>query len=84
MLFFFFFSQSFQYLRDRQVVTKCFHAWRDHITCKRAAARQQQPQKALGASEVAHQRHASAILAASFHKVRTGQGMYKCLKCTPV
>lgn len=82
--FFFFFSQSFQHLRDRQVVIKCFHAWRDHITCKRAAARQQQPQKALGASEVAQQRHASAILAASFHKVRMGQGMYKCLKCTPV
>ncbi|XP_004947568.2 uncharacterized protein C1orf167 homolog isoform X1 [Gallus gallus] len=61
-------EQSFQHLRDRQVVIKCFHAWRDHITCKRAAARQQQPQKALGASEVAQQRHASAILAASFHK----------------
>ncbi|XP_021273332.1 uncharacterized protein C1orf167 homolog isoform X2 [Numida meleagris] len=61
-------EQSFQHLHDRQMVTRCFHAWRDHVIWKRAAARQQQLQKALGALEVAQQRHASAVLAASFHK----------------
>ncbi|XP_015737839.1 uncharacterized protein C1orf167 homolog isoform X2 [Coturnix japonica] len=64
-------EQSFQHLRDRKMVTQCFHAWRDHTIWKRAAARQQQPPKveeALGALEVAQQRRASALLAASFRK----------------
>lgn len=60
------------------MVTRCFHAWRDHVSWKKAAARQQQPQKALSAfGLVAQQRCASALLAASFHKVRMGQGQYK-------
>ncbi|XP_042739233.1 uncharacterized protein C1orf167 homolog [Lagopus leucura] len=62
-------EQSFQHLLDRQMVTRCFHAWRDHVSWKKAAARQQQPQKALSAfGLVAQQRCASALLAASFHK----------------
>lgn len=82
-------SQSFQHLHDRQIVTRCFQAWRDHVLWKRAAARQlyrrRLLQKGLGAFQwavhqrrmqlkVAQQRHASALLAASFHKVRMGQG----------
>uniref|UniRef100_A0A8B9U002 Uncharacterized protein n=1 Tax=Anas zonorhyncha TaxID=75864 RepID=A0A8B9U002_9AVES len=76
-------KQSFQHLHDRQIVTRCFQAWRDHVLWKRAAARQlyrrRLLQKGLGAFQwavhqrrmqlkVAQQRHASALLAASFHK----------------
>ncbi|XP_047923662.2 uncharacterized protein C1orf167 homolog isoform X2 [Anser cygnoides] len=76
-------EQSFQQLRDRQIVSRYFQAWRDHILWKRAAAtqlyRRRLLQKGLGAFqwavhlrrmqlEVAQQRHASALLAASFRK----------------
>ncbi|XP_035200342.1 uncharacterized protein C1orf167 homolog [Oxyura jamaicensis] len=76
-------EQSFQHLYDRQIVTRCFQAWRDHILWKRAAARQfyrrRLLQKGLEAFqwavhlrrmqlEVAQQRHASTLLAASFRK----------------
>ncbi|XP_055560355.1 uncharacterized protein C1orf167 homolog isoform X1 [Falco cherrug] len=76
-------EQSFQHLCDRQMLTRCFQAWRKHILWKRAAARQHYRQqllrKGLGALqwavhqrrmqlEVAQQRHASALLAISFHR----------------
>uniref|UniRef100_A0A8C8B4N4 Uncharacterized protein n=1 Tax=Otus sunia TaxID=257818 RepID=A0A8C8B4N4_9STRI len=76
-------EQSFQHLRDRQMLTRCFQAWRRHILWKRAAARQlyrqQLLRKGLGALqravhqrrmqlEVAQQRHASALLAVSFRR----------------
>ncbi|XP_029875115.2 chloride transport protein 6 isoform X2 [Aquila chrysaetos chrysaetos] len=74
-------EQSFQHLCDRQMLTRCFQAWRGHILWKRAAARQlyrqQLLRKGLGALqwavhqrkmqlEVAQQRRASALLAVSF------------------
>ncbi|KAM6240964.1 uncharacterized protein C1orf167 homolog [Porphyrio hochstetteri] len=74
-------EQSFQHLCDRQMLSRCFQAWRGHILWKRAAAtqlyRQQLLRKGLGALqwavhqrrmqlEVAQQRHASALLAVSF------------------
>ncbi|XP_049652456.1 uncharacterized protein C1orf167 homolog isoform X1 [Accipiter gentilis] len=76
-------EQSFQHLCDRQMLTRCFQAWRGHILWKRAAARQlyrqQLLRKGLGALqwavhqrkmqlEVAQQRHASALLAVSFRR----------------
>ncbi|XP_050765618.1 uncharacterized protein C1orf167 homolog [Gymnogyps californianus] len=78
-------EQSFQHLCDRQMLTRCFQAWRGHILWKRAAARQlyrhQLLRKVLGALqwavhqrrmqlEVAQQRHASALLAVSFCRWR--------------
>ncbi|KAM6371535.1 uncharacterized protein C1orf167 homolog isoform 2-T2 [Pluvialis apricaria] len=76
-------EQSFQHLCDRQMLTRCFQAWRGHILWKRAAARQlyrqQLLRKGIGALqwavhhrrmqlEVAQQRHASALLAVSFRR----------------
>ncbi|XP_014796819.1 PREDICTED: uncharacterized protein C1orf167 homolog isoform X2 [Calidris pugnax] len=76
-------EQSFQHLCDREMLTKCFQAWRGHILWKRAAARQlyrqQLLRKGLGALkwavhqrrmqlEVARQRHAWALLAVSFRR----------------
>ncbi|XP_032863722.2 uncharacterized protein C1orf167 homolog isoform X2 [Tyto alba] len=76
-------EQSFQHLCDRQVLTRCFQAWRGHILWKRAAARhlyrQQLLRKGLGALqwavhqrrmqlEVARRRRASALLAVSFRR----------------
>ncbi|XP_075376810.1 uncharacterized protein C1orf167 homolog isoform X2 [Mycteria americana] len=76
-------EQSFQHLCNRQMLTRCFQAWRGHILWKRAAARQlyrqQLLRKGLGALqwavhqrrmqlEVAQQRHASALLAVSFRR----------------
>ncbi|XP_030363504.1 uncharacterized protein C1orf167 homolog isoform X2 [Strigops habroptila] len=76
-------EQSFQHLCDRQMLAGCFQAWRRHVLWKRAAARQlyrqQLLRKGLGALqravhqrrmqlEVAQQRHASALLAVSFHR----------------
>lgn len=69
------------------MLARCFQAWRRHVLWKRAAARQlyrqQLLQKGLGALqravrqrrmqlEEAQQRHASALLAVSFHRVRMG------------
>ncbi|XP_075028605.1 uncharacterized protein C1orf167 homolog isoform X2 [Calonectris borealis] len=76
-------EQSFQPLCDRQMLTRCFQAWRGHVLWKAAAARQHYRQqllrKGLGALqwavhqrrmrlEVAQQRHASALRAASFRR----------------
>ncbi|XP_061203994.1 uncharacterized protein C1orf167 homolog isoform X2 [Neopsephotus bourkii] len=76
-------EQSFQHLRDRQMLARCFQAWRRQVLWKRAAARQlyrqQLLQKGPGALqravhqrrmqlEKAQQRHASALLAVSFHR----------------
>ncbi|XP_035757743.1 uncharacterized protein C1orf167 homolog [Egretta garzetta] len=76
-------EQSFQHLCDRQMLSRCFQAWRGHILWKRAAARQlyrqQLLRKGLGSLqravhqrkmqlEVAQQRNASALLAVSFHR----------------
>ncbi|XP_069730938.1 uncharacterized protein C1orf167 homolog isoform X2 [Phaenicophaeus curvirostris] len=76
-------EQSFQHWCDRQMLTRCFQAWRGHILWQRAAAsqlyRQQLLRKGLGALqwavhqrrmqlEVAQQRHASALLALSFRR----------------
>ncbi|XP_026718371.1 uncharacterized protein C1orf167 homolog isoform X2 [Athene cunicularia] len=76
-------EQSFQHLCDRQILTRCFQAWRRHVLWKRAASRQlyrqQLLRKGLGALqwavhqrrmqlEVAQQRYASALLAVSFRR----------------
>ncbi|OPJ86172.1 hypothetical protein AV530_011340 [Patagioenas fasciata monilis] len=76
-------DQSFQRSCDRQMLTRCFQAWRGHILWRRAAARrlyrQQLLRKGLGALqravhqrriqlEVAQQRCASALLAVSFRR----------------
>ncbi|XP_062459836.1 uncharacterized protein C1orf167 homolog [Pezoporus occidentalis] len=76
-------EQSFQHLRDRQMLARCFQAWRRQVLWKSAAARQlyrqQLLQKGLGALqravrqrrmqlEEAQQRHASALLAVSFYR----------------
>ncbi|XP_053941788.1 uncharacterized protein C1orf167 homolog isoform X2 [Cuculus canorus] len=76
-------ERSFQHWCDRQMLTRCFHAWRGHILWKRAAAsqlyRQQLLRKGFGALqwavhqrrmqlEVAQQRLASSLLALSFRR----------------
>ncbi|XP_067167218.1 uncharacterized protein C1orf167 homolog isoform X2 [Apteryx mantelli] len=76
-------EQRFQSLCDRQTLSRCFQAWKSHIFCKRAAARQlyrqQLLRKGLGALqwavhlrrmqlEIAQQKHASALLAVSFRR----------------
>ncbi|XP_054147825.1 uncharacterized protein C1orf167-like [Melozone crissalis] len=75
-------EQSFWRLCDKQILTRCFQAWRRYILWKRAATqlyRHQLLQKGFGALqgivhqrrtqlEVAQQRHASALLAASFQR----------------
>ncbi|XP_064253055.1 uncharacterized protein C1orf167 homolog isoform X2 [Passer domesticus] len=75
-------EQSFCHLCDKQILTRCFQAWRRHILWKRAATqlyRHQLLQKGFGALqwilhqrrtqlEVAQQRHDSTLLAASFQK----------------
>ncbi|KAL2296568.1 hypothetical protein Nmel_015887 [Mimus melanotis] len=75
-------KQSFCHLYDKQILTRCFQAWRRHTLWKRAARqlyRHQLLQKAFGALqwtvhqrrtqlEVAQQRHASTLLAASFQR----------------
>ncbi|XP_054705346.1 uncharacterized protein C1orf167 homolog [Grus americana] len=76
-------EQSFQHLCDRQMLTRCFQAWKGHILWKRAAARQLYRQQLLRKGldalqwavherrmqlEVAQQRHASALLAVSFRR----------------
>ncbi|XP_017935032.2 uncharacterized protein C1orf167 homolog isoform X2 [Manacus vitellinus] len=76
-------EQSFQHLCDREILRRCFQAWRRHVLWKRAAARQlyseQLLRKGLGALqwavhwrraqlEVARRRHANTLLAASFHR----------------
>ncbi|XP_053818729.1 uncharacterized protein C1orf167 homolog isoform X4 [Vidua chalybeata] len=75
-------EQSFWHFCDKQILTRCFQAWRRHILWKRAATqlyRLQLLQKGFGALqwtvhqrrtqlEVAQQRHASALLAASFQR----------------
>ncbi|XP_023796382.1 uncharacterized protein C1orf167 homolog isoform X3 [Cyanistes caeruleus] len=75
-------EQSFWHLCDKQILTRCFQAWRRHILWKRAARqlyRHQLLQKGFGALqwtvhqrrtqlEVAQQRYASTLLAASFQK----------------
>ncbi|XP_068771868.1 uncharacterized protein C1orf167 homolog isoform X2 [Struthio camelus] len=74
-------EQSFQSLCDRQTLTRCFQAWKSHILCKKAAARQlyrqQLLRKGLGALqwavhlrrmqlEIAQRKHTLALLAVSF------------------
>ncbi|XP_053853545.1 uncharacterized protein C1orf167 homolog isoform X4 [Vidua macroura] len=75
-------EQSFWHFCDKQILTRCFQAWRRHILWKRAATqlyRLQLLQKGFGALqwtvhqrrtqlEVAQQRHASTLLAASFQR----------------
>ncbi|XP_038015425.1 uncharacterized protein C1orf167 homolog isoform X2 [Motacilla alba alba] len=75
-------EQSFWHLCDKQILTRCFQAWRRYILWKRAATqlyRHQLLQKGFGALqqivhqrrtqlEVAQQRHASTLLAASFQR----------------
>ncbi|XP_050838264.1 uncharacterized protein C1orf167 homolog isoform X3 [Serinus canaria] len=75
-------EQSFWHLRDKQILRRCFQAWRRYILWKRAATqlyRHQLLQKGFGALqwlvhqrrsqlEVAQQRHASTLLAASFQR----------------
>ncbi|KAF2977448.1 hypothetical protein EK904_000959, partial [Melospiza melodia maxima] len=75
-------EQSFWHFCDKQILARCFQAWRRYILWKRAATqlyRHQLLQKGFGALqgivhqrrtqlEVAQQRHASALLAASFQR----------------
>ncbi|XP_005057760.1 PREDICTED: uncharacterized protein C1orf167 homolog [Ficedula albicollis] len=75
-------KQSFCNLCNKQILTRCFQAWRRHILWKRAARqlyRRQLLQKGFGALqwtlhqrrtqlEVAQQRHASTLVAASFQR----------------
>ncbi|XP_036252336.1 uncharacterized protein C1orf167 homolog isoform X2 [Molothrus ater] len=75
-------EQSFWHLCDKQILARCFQAWRRYILWKRAATqlyRHQLLQKGFGALqclehqrrtqlEVAQQRHASSLLAASFQR----------------
>ncbi|XP_068014545.1 uncharacterized protein C1orf167 homolog [Melanerpes formicivorus] len=76
-------EQSFQCFHDRQILTRCFQAWRGHILWKRAAARQLYRQQLLRKGlvtlrwavhqrrmqlEAAQQRHALTLLAVSFRR----------------
>ncbi|XP_072773571.1 uncharacterized protein C1orf167 homolog isoform X2 [Taeniopygia guttata] len=75
-------EQSFWHSCDKQILTRCFQAWRRHTLWKKAATqpyKHQLLQKGFGALqwtvhprrtqlEVAQQRHASALLAASFQR----------------
>ncbi|XP_066190431.1 uncharacterized protein C1orf167 homolog isoform X2 [Sylvia atricapilla] len=75
-------EQSFWHLCEKQILARCFQAWRRHILWKRAVRRlykHQLLQEGFGALqwtvhqrrtqlEVAQQRHASALLAASFQR----------------
>ncbi|KAM7030467.1 uncharacterized protein C1orf167 homolog isoform 4-T5 [Acridotheres tristis] len=93
-------KQSFCHLCDKRILTRCFRAWRRHILWKRAARqlyRHQLLQKAFGALqwtvhqrrtqlEVAQQRHASTLLAASFQRWKEAvakQSKKKALKPEP-
>ncbi|TRZ19528.1 hypothetical protein HGM15179_007527 [Zosterops borbonicus] len=72
-------EQSFWHLCDKQILARCFQAWRRHTLWKRAARQLYRHQEGFGALqwtvhqrrtqlEVAQQRHAATLLAASFQR----------------